>query len=663
MIGAYIFWLVPVFPLLVFVLLAVGLARYGRLASELAVTAMALSFLVAVLGLLAAAQGARSIIALPWLSVGGRQLTLALQLDPLGSLIATVVSGVGLVIFVYAVSYMAQDPRRGRFFAEFSLFAGSMLTLVLAGDLITLFIAWEMVGLCSYLLIGFWYERPNAPAAATKAFFTTRLADLVLLAGILLLIGSVGNGRIASIMFATTHGKIEAGLLLPIALLLFIGAAGKSAQVPFQGWLPDAMAGPTPVSALLHSATMVVAGVFLVARLYPLFLVAAPVLQVVAWVGVITALLGGAAALVELDLKRTLAYSTMSQIGLMFVGLGSGSLLAGVLLLLAQALYKATLFLAAGVVDRAVEGTVFERMGGLLRRMPWTATAFAVGAAALAGLPVTLALPPKDPVLGAAWLDNIPLFIATLVASVFTALYSARIFGLVFLGSPSEEAQKAQSVRTGLIVPLLVMAGFIPLGLLANASLLGHPLTHLLGVPAPDVPTATVLTLAVALVGSAAGLWARFVWPRALVWPVLSGVRSLFGGEFGLKATYRLVARSGLQAANALGTFDRVVFDTLAAAVVKAILTLSRRCSTIDRRVFDAFAVSLAKATLALVRVSGRVDRRGFDDSIRTFGQDMLALSQRLRSWQTGRIENYLLAVFIWGLGVMVIAVFVIFVR
>ncbi len=663
MIGAYIFWLVPVFPLLVFVLLAVGLARYGRLASELAVTAMALSFLVAVLGLLAAAQGARSIIALPWLSVGGRQLTLALQLDPLGSLIATVVSGVGLVIFVYAVSYMAQDPRRGRFFAEFSLFAGSMLTLVLAGDLITLFIAWEMVGLCSYLLIGFWYERPNAPAAATKAFFTTRLADLVLLAGILLLIGSVGNGRIASIMFATTHGKIEAGLLLPIALLLFIGAAGKSAQVPFQGWLPDAMAGPTPVSALLHSATMVVAGVFLVARLYPLFLVAAPVLQVVAWVGVITALLGGAAALVELDLKRTLAYSTMSQIGLMFVGLGSGSLLAGVLLLLAQALYKATLFLAAGVVDRAVEGTVFERMGGLLRRMPWTATAFAVGAAALAGLPVTLALPPKDPVLGAAWLDNIPLFIATLVASVFTALYSARIFGLVFLGSPSEEAQKAQSVRTGLIVPLLVMAGFIPLGLLANASLLGHPLTHLLGVPAPDVPTATVLTLAVALVGSAAGLWARFVWPRALVWPVLSGVRSLFGGEFGLKATYRLVARSGLQAANALGTFDRVVFDTLAAAVVKAILTLSRRCSTIDRRVFDAFAVSLAKATLALVRVSGRVDRRGFDDSIRTIGQDMLALSQRLRSWQTGRIENYLLAVFIWGLGVMVIAVFVIFVR
>jgi NADH:ubiquinone oxidoreductase subunit 5 (subunit L)/multisubunit Na+/H+ antiporter MnhA subunit len=266
-------------------------------------------------------------------------------------------------------------------------------------------------------------------------------------------------------------------------------------------------------------------------------------------------------------------------------------------------------------------------------------------------------------VLGAAWLNTIPLFIATFVASVFTALYSARIFGLVFLGSPSEEAQKAQSVRAGLVVPLLVMAGLIPLGLLANASLLGHPLTRLLGVPAPDVPTATALTLVAALVGSAAGLWARFVWPRALVWPVLSGVRPLFGGEFGLKTAYRLVARSGLQAANALGTFDRVVFDTLAAAVVKAILTLSRRCSVIDRRIFDAFAVSLAKATLALVRVSGRVDRRGFDDAVRTIGQDMLAISQRLRSWQTGRIENYLLAVFMWGLGVMVIAVFVIFVR
>src|SRR5450755_3788792 len=443
---------------------------------------MALAFLVAVLGLLAAAQGARSAISLPWLSVGGRQLTLALQLDPLGSLIAVLVSGVGLVIFVYAVSYMAQDPRRGRFFAEFSLFAGSMLTLVLAADLITLFIAWELVGLCSYLLIGFWFERTGAPAAATKAFFITRFADLFFFAGVLLLIGIVGNGQIASVLTAAAAGHIAPGLLLAIALLLFVGASGKSAQFPLQGWLPDAMLGPTPVSALLHSATMVAAGVFLVARLYPLFEAAGPASSVVAWVGVITALLGGAAALVEADIKRTLAYSTMSQIGLMFVGLGSGSLLAGVLLLVAQAFYKATLFLGAGAVDRAVEGTAYARMGGLARRMPLTAIAFGISAAALAGLPVTLALPPKDPVLAAAAQSNGLLFIVTLLASVLTALYSARLFGVSFLGVPSEPADHAHEAKRGLFIPLLMMALLIPIVLLANASILGQPLARLLGV-------------------------------------------------------------------------------------------------------------------------------------------------------------------------------------
>jgi NADH-quinone oxidoreductase subunit L len=355
--GTHLFWLAPLLPLLAFVLLASGLARFGRVASGLAVAAMAGATLVSLLGLVDAARGKHALVSLPWLVVGGRQLTLALWLDPLSALVATLVSVVGLIVFAYAVSYMAEDPHRGRFFAEFSLFTSSMLALVLAADLITLFIAWELVGLCSYLLIGFWFERPGVPAAASKAFFTTRLADLAFLAGVLFLIGMVGNGRIDAILSASTHGKIVPGFLLALALLVFAGAAGKSAQFPFQGWSPDAVLGPTPVSALIHSATMVAAGVFLVARLYPLFLVAGPVLQVVAWVGVITALLGGAAALVESDLKRTLAYSTMSQIGLMFVGLGSGSLLAGVFLLLAQALYKVTLFLASGAIDHAVSST------------------------------------------------------------------------------------------------------------------------------------------------------------------------------------------------------------------------------------------------------------------------------------------------------------------
>ncbi len=660
MIGIQVFWLAPLFPLMVFGLLALGLVRFGRLASTLAVIAMVGATLVSVFGLVAAAQGTKALVSLPWLTVGGRSLTLALWLDPLSALASTLISVVGLIVFIYAASYMAEEPRRGRFFAEFSLFAGSMLTLVLAADLITLFIAWELVGICSYLLIGFWFERDAPPGAATKAFLVTRLADLLLLAGVLLLVGSVGSGHIDLVLTAATHGKIADALLLFTALLLFAGAAGKSAQVPFQGWLPDAMAGPTPVSALLHSATMVAAGVFLVARLYPLFLAAPSSLHVVAWVGVLTALLGGAAALVETDLKRTLAYSTMSQIGLMFVGLGSGSLLAGVLLLVAQALYKATLFLAAGAVDRAVEeNTTFDHMGGLLPRMPLTALAFALGAAALAGLPVTFALPPKDPVLAAAWQANIPLFSAALLASLLTGLYSARAFGLVFLGAPSRTAQKAHETTRGLIVPILVLAALIPLGLLINATLLGQPLSHLLGGHVPDAPTATVLTLAIAIIGVAIGVWARFIWPRFVIWPVLQTVRPVFAGEFGFKALYRLIAQLGLGAAKLLDTIDHGVFDTLNRGAVNGLLVLIQTCAGIDRRVFDAFAGTLARATMTLVRASGRVDLRVFDVIIGDIGQSILTLSQRVRGLQTGRIENYLLLVFIWGLGVLALAVLV----
>ena len=664
MIGMQIFWLAPLFPLTIFGVLALGLARAGRVASALAVIAMVGSTVVSVLGLVAAAQGMKAVVSLPWLSVGGRTLTLALWLDPLSALVATLVSVVGLIVFVYAASYMAEEPRRGRFFAEFSLFAGSMLTLVLAADLITLFIAWELVGICSYLLIGFWFERDAPPGAATKAFFTTRISDVLLLAGVLLLIGSVGSGRIDVVLRAATHGRIATGLLLFITLLLFTGAAGKSAQVPFQGWLPDAMAGPTPVSALLHSATMVAAGVFLVARLYPLFLVATPSLQIVAWVGVLTSLLGGAVALVETDLKRTLAYSTMSQIGLMFVGLGSGSLLAGVLLLVAQALYKATLFLSAGAVDRAVdEYTTFDHMGGLLRRMPLTAFAFALSAAALAGLPVTLALPPKDPVLAAAWQANIPLFIAALVASLLTALYSTRAFGLVFLGVPSSTAQKAHETTRGLLIPILVLAVLIPLGLLINATLFGQPLSHLLGGRVPDVLTATLLTLTIAILGVAIGLLARFVWPQSLVWPALQGVRPLLIGEFGFKALYRLVAQLGLRFAALLDTFDATVFGTLNQGAINGLLAFVRACATFDASTFERFAGAIANATLFIVRASGRVDVRGFDDTVKDLGQTLLTFGQRARVLQTGRIENYLLLVFVWGIGVVALAVLATLIR
>jgi NADH-quinone oxidoreductase subunit L len=657
------FWLIPVLPLVVFALLTLGLTRYGRLATGLAIAAMGGAVLLSGLSFVAVLNGQRTVLSLPWLSVGGRVFSLSLWLDPLSALMATLVSLVGCIVFVYAATYMARDPRRGRFFAELSLFAGSMLLLVLAADLITLFIAWELVGLCSYLLIGFWFEREGAPAAAAKAFFITRLADLLLLAGILLLIGAVGTGRIPDLLSGTLYRTIDPPLFFFIALLLFSGAAGKSAQVPFQGWLPDAMAGPTPVSALLHSATMVAAGVFLVARLYPLFLSIPSVLEIIAWIGVITSVVGGSAALVETDLKRTLAYSTMSQIGLMFVGLGSGSLLAGMLLLCAQAFYKATLFLSAGAIDHEVGGTAFARMGGLLQRIPLTSLAFAISGAALAGLPVTLALPPKDPVLSAAWFTSTPLFLIALVASLLTALYSARLFGLVFLGIPSAPAQKAREAERGLLLPVLVAAGLIFLVLLLNAPLLGSPLSRLLSVSTPDTSVVTVLALTVALLGVACGLWARWNWREAVVWPPLLRVQPVLIEEFGLKACYRLIASMSFRCITLLGTFDRLVFDTIIDGIVAGVLDFTHLCSRVDRQVFDTFASSLARATLALVSVSNRFDIRVIDRSLTSFSQDVLRLSQRLRRLQTGRIENYMLVVFLWGVAVVAVAVVAIIIR
>lgn len=628
-----VFWMAPTLPLASFVLIVFGLARFRRFTDVLSVGSVAGALLVSVGTLTATSGGARASVILPWMSVGGRSLPLALRVDPLGALGATLVSLVALVVFVYATRFMATDRYHGRFFAEMCLFVGAMLVLVLAADLITLFIAWEIVGFCSYLLIGFWFDRPGVPEAASKAFLVTRMGDLLMLFGVLALIRTAGSGEIDKILrLAAAPGVAISGLSLSVVgLLLFAGAAGKSAQVPFQGWLPDAMAGPTPVSALLHSATMVAAGVFLVARLYPLFLAAGPALLVVAWVGAVTALLGGAAALVQTDLKRLLAYSTMSQLGLMFVGLGAGSLLAGVLLLIGQALFKATLFLAAGVVDRSVDSRAFGNMGGLGKRLPATAVAFAIGAAALAGLPVTLALPPKDPVLAAAWGSNPGLFIATLVASFLSALYSARAFGLVFLGPASAPAQDARPPGRGLVLPTLVLTGLIVLGLLADAPLIGRPLGRLLGQATPDVSTATALGLLVALVGVALGLAGRWMSPRRIVWPALQPIAPVLNDEFGLISAYRGIADLSMALAAALARFDRAGFDR--------------------------FAGTMARATLGLVQTADRFDVADVNATVLRLAGDVLAVGQRVRRVQTGEVDHYLLAIAGWSLALVVVAV------
>lgn len=653
--AAALFWLGPLLPFASFALLLVGAVRGERAAAWLAVGTMSGSLVMAVQTLLGVAAGDRARIAIPWLQSGGRRFALALGADPLGAVLAALVAAVALVVFVYAVSYMPGAQRR-RFLALLSLFAASMLTLALAADLITLFVAWELVGLCSYLLIGFRVQDPQAAPAASKALLTTRLADLAMLAGVLLLIGSSGSADIGTSLATTSSDSFDAHRRLLIALLLFVGAAGKSAQLPFQGWLPDAMVGPTPVSALLHSATMVAAGVFLVARLYPLFQAADGALSMVAWIGAATALLGATAALVQTDLKRLLAYSTISQLGLMFVALGAGSLTAGVLLLVAHAFYKAALFLAAGTIERQVGSRDFARMGGLVGSMPFTLVTFAIAASALAGLPVTLALPPKDPALAAASAAGLALYVVSLLVSVLTALYSARAFALTFLGKRTAIERGRHEAPRGFVAPMVVMAALVVPGLAVDAGWLGHPLEHVLGAAAPESPNVTTVAFVIAVAGVALGIAACRAWPRSIVWPPLELAAPVLAGEWGFRPLYRSLAAAAMRSSEAIAGLDRLLFDRFARAFAQPAVRAIGRLAQFDRARFDVPVSRVAFALLSLVQASGRFDGRRFDAAVAGFGQSLLAAGQRVRAVQSGQIDNYLLAVFGWSLALILVA-------
>ena len=373
-----------------------------------------------------------------WIAAGPLAIPFRLLADPLSAAMARLVAGVGALIHIYSIGYMAGDAGFARYFAYMNLFMAAMLLLVLAGNLAVMFIGWEGVGLCSYLLIAFWFERPAAARAGVKAFVVTRLGDVGFLLGIFTAFAVFGTLDFTAITRdAAPRLALGGGPATAIALLLFLGAVGKSAQLPLYVWLPDAMEGPTPVSALIHAATMVTAGVFMIVRLHALYLRAPFALDVVAVTGAVTAVFAASAALVEPDLKRVLAYSTISQLGYMFLAVGVAAWAAGIFHLMTHAFFKALLFLAAGAVMHALGGeTDMRKMGGLARRLPKTAAAFGVGALALAGIPPLAGFFSKDQILadvfaaGHLWLWGIGLFTAGL-----TGFYITRAYALTFVGT------------------------------------------------------------------------------------------------------------------------------------------------------------------------------------------------------------------------------------
>ncbi len=395
-----------------------------------------------------------------WLELGDSRIDWGLLIDPLSVVMLGIVSFIALLIQVYSVGYMAGDKRIGWYFAAHALFVAAMLTLVLADNFLLLYIAWELVGLGSYLLIGFWYERRSAAEAAKKAFVTTRIGDVGLLIGILILFKATGTFQMTAIFEAAGAGEIATGTLTTAMILIFFGAMGKSAQFPLHVWLPDAMEGPTPVSALIHAATMVVAGVYLVARAFPLFEMAPPAMLLVSIIGLITAGIGASMALVMTDIKRVLAYSTVSHLGLMMLALGAGGLAAGIFHLLAHAFSKALLFLGAGSVMHAMnDETDIRKMGGLRRVMPITSVTFLIGALSLAGIAPLAGFWSKDEILLAVLDGRNPVFFAvTLVIVFFSALYMARVYFVVFTGDAGRETERAHESPRVMVLPLAVLA-------------------------------------------------------------------------------------------------------------------------------------------------------------------------------------------------------------
>jgi NADH-quinone oxidoreductase subunit L len=479
-------WLVPGLPLLGAVLNGLGAGKLPRkVVSAIGTGTVGLAFLIAVgcfLRLLDLQPEERLYVQqlFSWIDSGDLSVPVRFALDPLSAVMMLVVTGVGFLIHVYSTGYMSHEKSYGRYFAYLNLFTFAMLVLVLADNFLLLFFGWEGVGLCSYLLIGFWYERPAAAEAGKKAFIVNRIGDWGFLIGMLLIFTAFGTldfGRV----FSEAPDRLAFGSAMAtwIALFLFIGATGKSAQIPLHVWLPDAMEGPTPVSALIHAATMVTAGVYMIARCHILYALAPTALVVVALVGAATALFAATIGLVQKDIKRVLAYSTVSQLGYMFLALGVGAYTAGIFHLMTHAFFKALLFLGAGSVIHALSGEQdLDRMGGLKPHLPRTHLTMLIGTLAIAGIFPLSGFFSKDEVLWNAWKDGGPgLWAVGIVGAFLTAFYMFRLYYMTFHGPmrvTPEAKHHLHESPASMTLPLLILAllsvvgGFVQIPILSG---------------------------------------------------------------------------------------------------------------------------------------------------------------------------------------------------
>jgi NADH-quinone oxidoreductase subunit L len=487
--------LVPLLPLLGAAALLTFRRPLRRIAGYFATSTVGASFVLALMAfgdLLDLESGDRLLVreAYEWLSLPGLSIPVEFRIDPLSVVMILVVTGVGALIHAYSIGYMAGDDRQDTYFAFLNLFVFSMLLLVLANNFLVLYVGWELVGLCSYLLISFWHFKPSAAAAGKKAFIVNRIGDVGFLIGILFIYRTFGTLDFDAVFASVEGAPLTGAIAHAIPLLLFVGAIGKSAQIPLHVWLPDAMEGPTPVSALIHAATMVTAGVYMVARTHVIFEASKAAAGLVVGIGIVTAFFAATIATAQDDIKRVLAYSTISQLGFMFLAVGIGAVTgsplayaAGIFHLITHAFFKALLFLGAGSVMHGTGGeTDMKRMGGLLKVLPVTGGTFMVGWLAIAGIPPLSGFFSKDAILAVTWEGGqAAAWLLALAAAGLTAFYMSRQFFLTFLG-PSRLAEDVHphEAPAFMTLPLRVLAvGAATAGLL-GLSLEGGAITRFL---------------------------------------------------------------------------------------------------------------------------------------------------------------------------------------
>ncbi|MGH2724052.1 MAG: NADH-quinone oxidoreductase subunit L [Actinomycetota bacterium] len=613
-------WVVPALPLAGAVLLLLTGNRLRRVAGGMASALVGLSFawaLVVFIDLLGSPPEGReaAVHLFDWISVGSFQAPAELRVDALSMVMALTVTGVGFLLHVYSIDYMHGDPRYSRYFAYLNLFVFFMLTLVLANNFVFLYVGWEGVGLCSYLLIAFWYERKAAADAGKKAFIVTRIGDTAMLIGIFLIFLHTGSVRFDEVFGQA--GGLAAGTATVIALLLFCGAVGKSAQVPLHVWLPDAMEGPTPVSALIHAATMVTAGVYLVARSHALFEASPVAPGVVAVIGLITATYAGLSALGQDDLKRVLAYSTISQLGYMFLAVGVGAYAVAIFHLVMHAFFKALLFLAAGSVMHATGGDInMLRLGGLRRAMPLTAAAFGIGGLALAGIPLFAGFFSKDQILAAAYgAGRTGLWVGGLIAAGLTGLYVTRAFLLTFTGIPRHEMHPHEAP------PLMT----IPMGALAVG----------------------------AVAGGILGLSAETGRLQSFLEPIFGSVEHGAGGlsELALSLIATVVAGAGIGLAWFVYGSRWIDWMALRVRLGPAQRALARGFYVDDA--YGALLVLPGKAASAFLAYV--FDHRVIDGAVNGLGEAFARLAAAGRRVQSGLVRTYALAFLLGAAGLLLL--------